>query len=169
MLGLASATWAQASADASKAAAAGETSASSAAPVHYYSAQQVDAGFESAAGIGMIYNGDGGTRNFLIMAATRSTPGGGELHMKFTDVIYVVKGSATLITGGQLSGVDENAINPSTGKPFPKDEIRSKSVAGGEPHHLAAGDMIVVPNGVPHQFSRVEGQFRYQLIKIRQP
>jgi glc operon protein GlcG len=42
-------------------------------------------------------------------------------------------------------------------------------VVGGEPHHLAVGDVIVIPNGVPHWFSEVEGQFCYHLVKIRQP
>jgi mannose-6-phosphate isomerase-like protein (cupin superfamily) len=138
-------------------------------PVHYYPKQQVDAGFDSKAGGDMLYNGDGGTRNFTLMTGVRTNPGGGELHMKSTDVIYVVKGSATLVTGGRIAGVEENAINPNTGKPFPKDEIRGKGVEGGEPHHLAAGDVIIVPNGVPHQFSEVEGEFCYHLIKIRQP
>ncbi len=168
MLALTSAARAQEDSGAPKNAgdAALETSA---APVHYYAKPQVDAGFESKAGGDMLYNGDGGTRNFTLMTGVRTNPGGGELHMKSTDVIYVVKGSATLVTGGKLAGVEENAINPNTGKPFPKDEIRGKGVEGGEPHHLAAGDVIIVPNGVPHQFSEVEGQFCYHLIKIRQP
>ena len=168
ILGLSGAAWAQEGNFAAKD-SSGEVSAAATSPVHYYPKQQVDASFEKAGGGDLLYNGDGGAQNFTFMTSSRSIPGGGELHMKSTDVIYVVKGSATVITGGKLSDVTENAINPSTGKPFPKDEIRGRSVVGGEPHHLAVGDVIVIPNGVPHWFSEVEGQFRYHLVKIRQP
>ena len=167
MLGLASAAGAQEGAAAKSSGDA--TSAPSTSPVHYYSKQRVDAGCESKTGGDMLYNGDGGTRNFTLVMGARNAPGEGEVHMQFADVIFVVKGSATLVTGGKLSGAQENAINPSTGKPFPKDEPRGPSVVGGESHHIAAGDVIVVPNGVPHWFSEVEGPLCYHLVKIRQP
>lgn len=166
MLGLASAAWAQEGAAKTSGDAASATSTS---PVHYYSKQRVDAGCASTTGGDMLYNGDGGTRNFTLMMGARTAPGVGEVHMKSTDVIYVVKGSATLVTGGKLSGVEGNTVNPSAGKPIPNDEPRGQSVVGGESRQVAAGDVIIVPNGVPHQFSEVEGPFCYHLIKIRQP
>jgi mannose-6-phosphate isomerase-like protein (cupin superfamily) len=166
ILGLASTACAQESAPAKN---SGDASPASTSSVHYYSKQRVDAGCESKTGGDMLYNGDGGKRNFTLVMGVRNAPGEGEVHLQAADVIFVVKGSATLISGGKLSGTEENAINPSTGKPFPKDEPRGPSVVGGESQHIAAGDVIVVPNGVPHWFSEVQGPLCYHLVKIRQP
>jgi cupin len=143
----------------------------STAPVHYYTSQQVTASFEKTGGGDLLYDGDKGTRNFTAMTSVRSNlgPSTVEVHTKVTDLIYIVKGSATIVTGGKLSGVIEEAKNPTTGKPYPKDEIRARSIIGGESRHLATGDVIVIPNGVPHLFSNIEEPFWYHLVKIRQP
>ncbi len=143
----------------------------SSAPVHYYTKQQVDASFEKTGGGDLLYDGDKGTRNFTAMTSVRTNlgPGTVEVHTKVTDLIYIVKGSATIVTGGKLSGVIEEAKNPTTGKPYPEDEIRARSIIGGESRRLAAGDVIVIPNGVPHLFTNIEEPFWYHLVKIRQP
>src|ERR1019366_2568873 len=122
------------------------------APVHYYSKQQVDASFQKTSGGDLLYDGDKGARNFTLMTSVRTNlgPGNVEVHTKITDVIYIVKGSATIVTGGKLSGVIEDPKNPINGKPYPKDEIRAHDIIGGESHHLVAGDVIIIPNGVPH-------------------
>jgi len=148
-----------------------ETSVISSAPVQYYTKQQVDASFQKTSGGDLLYDGDKGARNFTLMTSVRTNlgPGNVEVHTKITDVIYIVKGSATIVTGGKLSGVIEVAKNPINGKPYPKDEIRAHDIIGGESHHLVAGDVIIIPNGVPHLFSNIEEPFWYHLVKIRQP
>jgi mannose-6-phosphate isomerase-like protein (cupin superfamily) len=167
MLGLGSAVWAQGGTAAAKN-SVDEISATPTSPVHYYSKQQVDASFEKTGGGDLLYDGDGGSRNFTLMTSVREASGNVEVHMHVTDVIYIVKGSATIVTGGKLSDVIEGAKSPN-GKAFPKDEIRGHNIIGGESHHLAAGDVIIIPNGVPHLFSDFEGPFWYHLVKIRQP
>jgi mannose-6-phosphate isomerase-like protein (cupin superfamily) len=139
-------------------------------PVRYYSQQDVDASFNQKGGGDMLYDGEEGsvTRPFKIATSIRSKPGGGEIHMKLTDVVYILKGTATVVTGGQLSDIIEGLKYPG-GKPFPKDEIRGHSVVGGKAQHLAPGDAIIIPNGVPHQFTEVQGPFLYYVVKVRQP
>lgn len=39
-------------------------------------------------------------------------------------------------------------------------------MAGGVPHHLVKGDVIVIPAGVPHQFTAVSGTFLYYVVKV---
>jgi glc operon protein GlcG len=96
------------------------------------------------------------TNNYKVMAGRRVAPGEVEIHEKDTDVIYVTEGSATFVTGG-------TAANPHTVSPG---EIRAPQIAGGEEHHLAKGDVIVIPNGVPHQFTAVNGTFLYFVVKV---
>jgi uncharacterized protein GlcG (DUF336 family)/mannose-6-phosphate isomerase-like protein (cupin superfamily) len=95
------------------------------------------------------------TEGYKVHASRRVEPGQAEIHTLDTDVIYVVDGSATLVTGGR-------AIDPKTIAP---NEIRGTRIEGGEEHHIAKGDAIVIPNGVPHQFTAVSGELHYFVCK----
>jgi mannose-6-phosphate isomerase-like protein (cupin superfamily) len=48
-------------------------------------------------------------------------------------------------------------------------EIRGTSVRNGETRTISRGDVIVVPNGVPHWFERVSGPLNYYVVKVRRP
>src|SRR5689334_898104 len=82
------------------------------------------------------------TNNFKVQAGHRVAPGVVEIHERDTDIFYILEGSATFVTGGK-------AVEP---KPVSPGEIRGKEIVGGEERHLAKGDVIVIPNGVPHWF-----------------
>jgi mannose-6-phosphate isomerase-like protein (cupin superfamily) len=96
------------------------------------------------------------TNNYKIMAGRRVAPGEVEIHAKDTDVIYATEGSATFVTGGTVA--DQRTTSPG--------EIRAPKIAGGEEHHLKKGDVIVIPAGVPHQFTAVGGTFLYFVVKV---
>jgi glc operon protein GlcG len=95
------------------------------------------------------------TGGYKVHASRRAEPGQAEIHALDTDVIYVVDGSATLVTGGK-------AIDARTTAP---NEIRGSRIEGGEAHHISKGDAIVIPNGVPHQFTLVSGELHYFVCK----
>jgi len=96
------------------------------------------------------------TNNFKVLALRRTGPGEVEIHEQDTDIFYVIEGSAKFVTGGK-------AIEPHTAGPG---EIRGKSIAGGEERHLVKGDVMVIPNGVPHWFKEVTGSFLYYVVKV---
>ena len=112
---------------------------------------QVQAAF--AKGRPMIEVGD-----YKIHASRREGPGMAEIHTRDTDIAYVLRGSATLVTGGTAIGV--NAIGP--------EELRGSAIEGGETRRLVPGDVVVIPNGVPHWFKEVKAPFLYYVIKVRQ-
>jgi len=95
------------------------------------------------------------TPDYKIHASRRDTPGMAEVHVRDTDIIYVLDGTATLITGGDV--ID--------GKTTERNEVRGQSIRGGETQHLVKGDVFVVPNGVPHWFKEVQAPFRYYVVK----
>ena len=68
-----------------------------------------------------------------------------------------MQGEATLVTCGTV--VAPRRIAP--------DEIGVKEIEGGESRHIVPGDVIVVPNGVPHWFKPVAGPLQYYVIKVR--
>jgi len=96
--------------------------------------------------------------DYKIHASRREGPGSAEIHTRDTDIAYVLQGSATLVTGG--TPVDVKASGP--------EELRGSAIAGGESRQLHAGDVVVIPNGVPHWFKEVTAPFLYYVVKVRQ-
>jgi glc operon protein GlcG len=95
------------------------------------------------------------TAGYKVHASRRIEPGQAEIHTLDTDVIYVVDGSATLVTGGKA--IDTKEIGPN--------EIRGTRIEGGREHHISKGDAVIIPNGVPHQFTAVQGELHYFVCK----
>jgi mannose-6-phosphate isomerase-like protein (cupin superfamily) len=156
---LANTSWAQSAVPAGV--VNGTYTAPAAEPVIYSSKDEITASFEN--GTLMLHDSHG---SFMVETAKRDSPGGAEVHLMDTDVTYIIKGSATIITGGTVVDVNPHpASRP--GNPHPEYEIRGARIVGGQTYHLSAGDSIVIPKGVPHQYSEVHGPFWYFNVKVR--
>jgi uncharacterized protein GlcG (DUF336 family) len=94
--------------------------------------------------------------NYAVHASRRDGPGQVEIHNRETDVIYVIDGQATLVTGGTI--VDGKVTAP--------DQIRGSDVTGGESRKITKGDVIIVPAGVPHWFKEVPATLQYYVVKV---
>lgn len=121
-------------------------------PVLFFDKDQVSTSFSKGAVLL-----DGTNRNYMVHTSRRDKPGLAEVHTLDTDIIYVMEGTATLVTGGTSVEAKETAPN----------EFRGSRIDGGDTRHLSKGDVIIVPNGVPHWFSEVSGTFLYYTIKVR--
>ena len=143
---------AQAVADAFTAGPAAASAAMPAGMVEALASADVTAAFK--AGRPLLENGQ-----FKIHASRRESAGMAEVHTRDTDIVYVLDGSATLVTGGTVVG------GASTGM----DEIRGTAIDGGETRRLVKGDVVVVPNGVPHWFQQVDGPLLYYVVKVTAP
>lgn len=119
--------------------------------VTYLNGNSVAAAFKK--GMPLFENG-----RYKVHASHRDKPGMAEVHMTDTDIIYVLAGTATFVTGGTV--VDGQQTEPA--------EIRGTSIANGEARRLAQGDVVVVPNGTPHWFKDVKGPFNYYVVKVAQ-
>jgi glc operon protein GlcG len=128
-------------------------SAAPPAGVTYFDAPRVTAAFAKGS---VLFDGDSG-RNYMVHASRRDKPGMAEVHEKDADIIYVLDGSATFVTGGTVVG----------GTSTEPDEIRGASVAGGDTRHISKGDVIIVPSGTPHWFKDVPGPLTYFVVKVR--
>jgi glc operon protein GlcG len=121
--------------------------------VTFFEKSKVDAAFAKGA---ILLDGSDG-RNYMVHASRREKPGQAEIHTKDTDVIYVLDGTATFVTGGEAVDTKEIAAN----------ELRGSSIRNGQTRQIAKGDVIVVPTGVPHQFLEVTNPFLYYVVKVR--
>ena len=117
--------------------------------VIHFGHEQVDAAF--AKGGTLIQ-----TNNFKVMAGHRSGAGAVEIHEKDTDVFYIMDGTATFITGGKATDVTQRAPG----------EFGATAIVGGDTNHLAKGDVIIIPNGVPHWFTETSTPFLYFVVKV---
>jgi|SRR4051794_11944282 glc operon protein GlcG len=121
--------------------------------ISYWEKSKVEEAFARGS---VLFDGSDG-RNYMVHASRREKPGQAEIHTKDADVIYVLDGSATFITGGE-------AVDAKTTAP---DELRGISIRNGETRQIAKGDVIIVPHGVPHQFLEVTNPFLYYVVKVR--
>jgi hypothetical protein len=119
--------------------------------VRFVGHDEVRAAF--AKGMPLIEVGD-----YKIHASRREGPGMVEIHTRDTDIAYVIHGSATLVTGGTAVSVKDVAA----------EELRGTAIQGGETRQLEVGDVVVIPNGVPHWFREVRAPFLYYVVKVRQ-
>ncbi len=120
--------------------------------VTYFDSGAVSAAFAKGA---VLFDGKGG--NYMVHASRREAPGIAEIHTKDTDIVYVLDGAATLVTGG--TAIDANTTAP--------DELRGTAITGGDLRRLKKGDVIIVPAGVPHWLKEVTNPFLYYVVKVR--
>ena len=118
----------------------------------FFDATQVSTSF--SAGAVLL---DGNDRNYMVHTSRRDKPGLAEVHTLDTDIIYVMEGKATFVTGGTVA--DAKEIAP--------DELRGSRIEGGTTRQLSKGQVIIVPNNTPHWFKEVNGEFLYYTIKVR--
>ena len=121
-------------------------------PVLFFDAKQVSASFSTGSVLL-----DGNDRNFMVHTSRRDKPGLAEIHTLDTDIIYVMEGSATFVTGG--TAVDAKEVAPN--------ELRGSRIEGGVTRQLSKGQVIIVPNNTAHWFKEVNGEFLYYTIKAR--
>lgn len=130
---------------------AGASALSAKAAVSYFEKEKVAAAFEKGA---VLFDN---SSKYMVHASHRDKAGMVEVHEQDADIIYVLEGTAVLVTGGEVVG----------GKTIAPGEIRGVEVKGGETRTISKGDVIVVPAGTPHWFKEVPGPLNYYVVKAR--
>ena len=86
-------------------------------------------------------------------------------HTKITEVYYVVSGSGTLVTGGEVTDVRPLAadnelvttvVGPGNNATFVKPALTRQ---------IKTGDVVVIPAGVYHGFSEVPDHIEYVSVR----
>jgi mannose-6-phosphate isomerase-like protein (cupin superfamily) len=87
-------------------------------------------------------------------------------HDQVSEVYHVIDGAATLVTGSDIVGwkrrpSDNQAVRLLNGPGGDGTSIRN-----GATHQLKPGDVIVIPAGVGHQFTKIDDHIRYLMVRI---
>ncbi len=96
------------------------------------------------------------TQGYKLDAGRRIEPGEVEYHEHVVDVMHIVEGTATVVTGGEM--VDTREVAPG--------ELRAPRLEGGTKQKLGEGDVFAIPSAVPHQFVEVSDPFLYFVVKV---
>jgi len=111
---------------------------------------------------------DAGGYNVAVGALHRpeTPPGVAAVHYKVTEIYHVIDGAATLVTGGTM-------VNS---KPRPPEDVSVRledgpgasgtAIQGGATQQIKAGDVVVIPAGVPHWFSKIDGSITYLVVRV---
>ncbi len=121
------------------------------AAVSYFEKEKVAAAFDKGA---VLFDA---SSKYMVHASHRDKAGVVEVHEQDADIIYVLDGSATFVTGGEMVG----------GKVTGPGEIRGSDIKGGDTRTISKGDVIIVPAGTPHWFKEVPGPLNYYVVKAR--
>jgi mannose-6-phosphate isomerase-like protein (cupin superfamily) len=112
----------------------------------------VDAGGHNV-GVGVLYRAEGQVQNTAV-------------HFKVSEVYHVMKGSGTLVTGGTVVNPKTRAADSVEVSREDGPGVTGTAIQGGVPHQLKEGDVIVIPAGTPHWFSKINGSIVYLVIRI---
>ncbi len=89
----------------------------------------------------------------------RPIDGAVAVHEKEAEMVYVIDGGGTLITGGTVVGEKRtNAAN-----------LSGTAIDGGTMRTIAKGDFAIIPEGTPHQFKPANGLLVMMTLHVPRP
>ena len=87
-------------------------------------------------------------------------------HDQVTEVYTIIEGSGTMVTGGKMASPERLKPDDPTVKVLVGPSMRGGPLENGESRKVGPGDIIIVPAGVPHWFSSIDGAIRYSVVRV---
>jgi len=115
----------------------------------------VDIG-KSNIGIGMVYRGK------LDAPAKQSVAE----HDQVSEVYHIIDGSATLVTGPDITEMKRRPADLLTVREFNGPGNNGATIRNGATYHLVPGDVIVIPAGTGHWFTKIDDHITYMMVRI---
>jgi mannose-6-phosphate isomerase-like protein (cupin superfamily) len=87
-------------------------------------------------------------------------------HDLVSEVYHVIDGSATLVTGPDIVNMKRRPSTLQTVREFNGPGNSGTDIRNGVVHNLKAGDVIVIPAGTGHWFTKIDDHIRYIMVRI---
>lgn len=116
--------------------------------------RQVDIG-KSHLGVGVVYRG----------RLTNPEPAVAE-HDLVSELYHIIEGSATLVLGPDLVGLVRRPATQKTVRVQNGPGNGAKAIRNGVSYDLKAGDVVIIPAGTGHLFTRVDDHITYLMVRF---
>ena len=86
-------------------------------------------------------------------------------HDLVSEVYHVIDGSATLVLGPDLVGKVRRPSTETTVRLMNGPGNNSKAIRNGVTYELKAGDVVIIPAGTGHQFTKIDDHITYLMVR----
>lgn len=117
--------------------------------------RSVDIG-KSGVAVGMVYRGK--------LAAPPANAVAEHDHV--SEVYHIIDGSATLVTGPYLVGAERRPATNENVRLLNGPGSNAASIQNGVTHQLKAGDVIIIPAGTGHLFTKIDDHISYLMVRV---
>ena len=117
--------------------------------------RSIDIG-KSGVAVGVVYRG----------RLTEPAPSSVAEHDQVSEVYHIIEGTATLVTGPELVGAERRPATNENVRVLNGPGSNAASIRGGVSHQLKAGDVLVVPAGTGHWFTKIDDHITYLMIRV---
>lgn len=107
-------------------------------------------------GIGMVYRGK----------LDAPKPNSVAEHDHVSEVYHVISGSATLVLGPDITNRERRPAHLRTVREFNGPGNNGDDIINGEARVIKAGDVVVIPAGTGHWFTKIDDHINYLMIRI---
>jgi mannose-6-phosphate isomerase-like protein (cupin superfamily) len=87
-------------------------------------------------------------------------------HSLVTEVYYILSGSGTNVTGPDLIDRQQRPPDNAAVQRLNGPGSNSVGIRNGETQELEAGDVLVIPAGTGHQFTRIDDHITYLMVRV---
>ena len=87
-------------------------------------------------------------------------------HDLVSEVYHVISGSATLVLGPDIVDRERRPATLRTVREFNGPGHNGAEIRNGVTHELGAGDVVIIPAGTGHWFTKIDDHITYLMIRI---
>jgi mannose-6-phosphate isomerase-like protein (cupin superfamily) len=86
-------------------------------------------------------------------------------HDQVSEVYHIISGSATLVLGPDIVNRQRRPATPRTVVEFNGPGNNGPDIRNGVAHQIKAGDVVVIPAGTGHWFTKIDDHINYLMIR----
>jgi mannose-6-phosphate isomerase-like protein (cupin superfamily) len=87
-------------------------------------------------------------------------------HDQVSEVYYIMSGSATLVLGPDITNRERRPATERTVVERNGPGDNGSDIKNGVAHQLKAGDVVIIPAGTGHWFTKIDDHINYMMVRI---
>jgi mannose-6-phosphate isomerase-like protein (cupin superfamily) len=87
-------------------------------------------------------------------------------HDQVSEVYYIMSGSATLVLGPDITNRERRPATERTVVERNGPGNNGSDIKNGVAHQLKAGDVVIIPAGTGHWFTKIDDHINYMMVRI---